>query len=145
MKNERTNKNVKVRGNGEGTIYFSEALNKYVAQYVEPSTGKRKTLTQRKNEGKKEFKDRFTKIMNDINQGTYISKRKDTIKTIIENHIEQKFKDGITKGSTYVRDIDTLKQIEKCCPDFINKPIQNVSLFDIQKSKENMKNMRNLE
>lgn len=139
MEKKRTNKNVKVRGNGEGTIYFSEALNKYVAQYVEPSTGKRKTLTQRKNEGKKEFKDRFTKVMNDINQGTYISKRKDTIKTIIENHIEQKFKDGITKGSTYARDIDTLKQIEKCCPDFINNPIQNVSLFDIQKSKENMK------
>ena len=54
MEKKRTNKNVKVRGNGEGTIYFSEALNKYVAQYVEPSTGKRKTLTQRKNEGKKE-------------------------------------------------------------------------------------------
>ena len=52
MKKERTNKNVKIRGNGEGTIYFSEALNKYVAQYVEPSTGKRKTLTQRKNEEK---------------------------------------------------------------------------------------------
>ena len=102
MKKERTNKNVKIRGNGEGTIYFSEALNKYVAQYVEPSTGKRKTLTQRKNEEKKEFKDRFT------------------------------------KGSTYARDIDTLKQIEKCCPDFINKSIQNVSLFDIQKSKEKM-------
>ena len=53
MKKERTNENVKIRGNGEGTIYFSEALNKYVAQYVEPSTGKRKTLTQRKNEEKK--------------------------------------------------------------------------------------------
>ena len=44
---ERKNKNVKSKGNGEGTIYFSETLQKWVAQYVEPN-GKRKTITQRK-------------------------------------------------------------------------------------------------
>ena len=139
MEKKRTNKNVKVRGNGEGTIYFSETLNKYVAQYVEPSTGKRKTLTQRKNEGKKEFKDRFNKIMNDINQGTYIQKRNDSIRNILEKHIEQKFNDGIIKGNTFGRDIETLSQLGNCCSNIIDIPIQNVSLDDIQKSKENMK------
>lgn len=143
MKKERTNKNVKVRGNGEGTIYFSEALNKYVAQYVEPSTGKRKTLTQRKNEGKKEFKDRFTKIMNDINQGTYIETNKDTFIAILERHIEQKHKDNLTGDSSYDRDLYTKKQIEKTCKNFINKPIQKITADDIEDAKDEIREYSN--
>ena len=143
MKKERTNKNVKVRGNGEGTLFFSEALNKYVAQYVEPSTGKRKTLTQRKNEGKKEFKDRFTKIMNDINQGTYIATNNDTFISILENYVEQKHKDGITSERSYGRELLTINQIKKTCNNFINKPIQKIVVEDIEKSKENMREYAN--
>lgn len=135
MKKERTNKNVKIRGNGEGTIYFSEALNKYVAQYVEPSTGKRKTLTQRKNEGKKEFKDRFTKTMNDINQGTYIGTNKDTFISILENYVEQKHKDGITSDRSYKRDLETVDQIKKTCKNFVDKPIQKITVEDVEKCK----------
>lgn len=143
MEKKRTNKNVKVRGNGEGTIYFSEALNKYVAQYVEPSTGKRKTLTQRKNEGKKEFKDRFTKIMNDINQGTYIETNKDTFIAILERHIEQKHKDNLTGDSSYDRDLYTKKQIEKTCKNFINKPIQKITADDIEDAKDEIREYSN--
>ena len=61
------------KGNGEGSIFFSEKLNCYIAQYVEPS-GKRKTLKQRKQEKVSEFKSRFNKIINDLNQNTYIEK-----------------------------------------------------------------------
>ena len=143
MEKKRTNKNVKVRGNGEGTIYFSETLNKYVAQYVEPSTGKRKTLTQRKNEGKKEFKDRFTKVINDINQGTYIATNKDTFISILEKYVEQKHKDGITSDRSYGRELLTLTQIKKTCSNFTNKPIQKISVEDIEKSKDNMREYAN--
>ena len=139
MEKKRTNKNVKVRGNGEGTIYFSETLNKYVAQYVEPSTGKRKTLTQRKNEGKKEFKDRFTKVMNDINQGTYIAKSNDTLLSIIKHHIDQKFDDGILLDASNKRNLETLEQLKKCCSNFIEKPIQKIVVEDIEKSKKEMR------
>ena len=55
---ERRNKKNKERGNGEGTIYYSEALGCYVAQYTEPS-GKRKTLKQKKNEKTTDFKKRL--------------------------------------------------------------------------------------
>lgn len=143
MKKERTNKNVKVRGNGEGTIYFSETLNKYVAQYVEPSTGKRKTLTQRKNEGKKEFKDRFTKIMNDINQGTYIAKSNDTFISILEKYVEQKYKDGIVSERSYGRELLTVKQIKTTCDNFANKPIQKITVEDIEASKEKIRDYAN--
>ena len=128
----------KKRGNGEGSITFHKASNRYMAQYTS-ADGKRKTVYQRKNENLTEFKKRFTKIINDINQGTYIEKRTDTIENIIEKHIEQKFYDGITKGNSYDRDKNTLKAIQKCCNKFINKPIQKVTLNDIQEAKENMK------
>ena len=143
MEKKRTNKNVKVRGNGEGTIYFSETLNKYVAQYVEPSTGKRKTLTQRKNEGKKEFKDRFTKVMNDINQGTYIGSNKDTFISILENYVEQKYKDGLIIERSYGRELLTINQIKKTCDNFINKPIQKITVEDIEKSKPKIREYAN--
>lgn len=140
---ERKNKKVKSRGNGEGTIYFSETLQKYVAQYVEPSTGKRKTLTQKKNEGRKEFKNRFTKIMNDINQGTYVATYNDTFISILEKHIEQKHKDGITSDRSYRRDLETVAQIKKTCENFVNKPIQKITVEDIEKSKPNIREYAN--
>ena len=125
-------------GNGEGSFYYSNTLKKHIFQYYTPS-GKRKMIKQYKNETLKEFKVRVSKIKTNLCTGRYIEPKSDTSYTIIENHIKQKFNDGIIKGNTYSRDMETLKQLSKCCVDFINKPIQKVTLKDIQKSKENMK------
>lgn len=54
-------------------------------------------------------------------------------------HIEQKNKDGITSANSYKRDKETLEQIRKCCSNFIYKPVQKVTLYDIEQSKENLK------
>lgn len=45
---ERRNKKVKSRGNGEGTIYYSETLQRWVAQYTEPSREKKNIKTKEK-------------------------------------------------------------------------------------------------
>lgn len=127
----------KSKGNGEGTIYISSKTGLYVGQYV--IGGKRKSVYQRKNEKAGDFKVRFNKIIASINDGTYIGKSTETLETIIERHIEQKNKDGITSNNSYKRDKETLEQIKKCCADFIYKPIQKVTLYDIEKSKENLK------
>ncbi|MFR1777296.1 MAG: tyrosine-type recombinase/integrase [Clostridia bacterium] len=132
------NKRTKSVGNGEGTLYYSEKLKIYVFQYYD-TNNKRKTVKQHKNETNKHFKDRVTEIKNKLNNGTYIEKRTDTTKMIIENYIQQKFNDGITKGNSYKREKETLQQIIKCCDNFINKPIQKVTLNDIQIAKENIK------
>lgn len=136
-KKERKNKKTKSVGNGEGSLYFSEKLDCYVFQYVH--NGSRKTIRQKKNEGAKEFKDRVAELKVRLNNGTYIEKSIKSTKYIIEKHLKQKFNDGITSGRSYRRDLDTLKVIEKCCSDFICKPIQNVTLEDIEDSKEKMK------
>lgn len=125
-----------------GTIYFSQALNCYVAQYHEP-TGKRKTLKQKKNEKVGEFKSRFNKIITDINQGSYIEKSFDTCLSIIKNYVEQKHDDGITSDRTYIRDLGTINQLEACCNNWINKPIQKVSAFDIEQSKKSIREYAN--
>lgn len=125
-----------------GTIYFSQALNCYVAQYHEPS-GKRKTLKQKKNEKVGEFKSRFNKIITDINQGSYIEKSFDTCLSIIKNYVEQKHDDGITSDRTYIRDLGTINQLETSCNNWINRPIQKVSAFDIEQSKKSIREYAN--
>lgn len=133
---ERKNKKVKSKGNGEGTIYFSETLQKWVAQYVDP-TGKRKTLTQRKNEKVSDFKKRFTNIINEINNNTYIYKNSNSLHIILKNYIENNYNTGIISGRTYLRNIESLKLLKKCCSNFIDKPIQKVTLYDIKNSLPN--------
>ena len=98
----------KVKGNGEGTIYFSQTLNKWVAQYVEPS-GKRKTLTQRKNEKVTDFKKRFTNIISSINNKTYIESIEISLYNILKDYIDTKYKTGITSPRTYKRNVESLK------------------------------------
>lgn len=139
---ERRNQKTKERGNGEGTIYFSNTLNCYVAQYVEPN-GKRKTLKQKKNEKAGDFKKRFNNIISNMNNGTYISSSNETIISIINNYIKQKHLDGIISDRTYRRNKDTIAQIEKICNRFCNKPIQKVNTSEIEKSKEDMRKYSN--
>lgn len=134
---ERRNKKTKSVGNGEGTLYKSDTLNCWVFQYY--FNGSRKTMKQKKNETIKEFKARVTEIKNKMNTGTYIEKSNDTLSSIIEHHIEQKFDDGILSEVSYKRNLETLEQLKSCCVDFINKPIQKIDVEDVEKSKKSMR------
>lgn len=94
--------------------------------------GKRKTLTQKKNEKVGDFKKRFNKIMNDINENTYISTNDTSLKDILTDYIETNYKTGIIGDRTYKRNNDTLKLLENCCENLINKPIQKVTTQHIK-------------
>lgn len=126
----------KTAGNGESVPYFSQTLDKWVYQYW--YNGKRKTLTQRKNERKTDFFKRVTEVKSKIFTDTYIERKKDTLYEIMEKHINQKFKDNVISASSYKREKDNLSAIEKNCP-FVHKQIQKITLDDIQESKEFMK------
>ena len=86
---ERKNKKTKSVGNGEGSLYHSETLNRWIFQYYDIK-GVRKTIRQKKKESVKDFKARATKIKNELNEGTYISKSIETVVTIAKQHIENK-------------------------------------------------------
>lgn len=128
-------------GNGEGSLFLNKKLNRWQYSYYNTKS-KRETITQKKSESLKEFKQRVTKIKNDINQGTYIEKNNETFLSILEQHIEQKHIDGITSDRSYKRNLDTLEEIKKCC-DFVGKPIQKITIKDVENSKINMKTYSN--
>lgn len=130
---KKRNQKSKSRGNGEGTIYFSETLKKWVAQYVDPD-GKRKTITQRKNEKVSEFKKRFANIIAEINNNTYIANNDTSLYNILNDYLANKYKTGITSARSYKRNIESLKLLEKTCKSFIYKPIQKVTVSDIKKA-----------
>ena len=119
-----------------GTIYRNKATQKLAAQFT--IDGKRKAIAQRKNETEKEFKKRFTQILNDINQGNYIESVNITFLDILKEHIDTKYKTNQVVGRTHLRDLETVKQIEKCCKDFVKLPIQKITVFHIKKALPNL-------
>lgn len=135
MIKERTQKN-KSKGNGEGTIYLNKATNLLIGQYT--INGKRKSVYQKKNETAKDFKKRFTKIINDINQGNYIEKINKTFMDILKEHVQNKYDTNRVCARTYLRDIETLKQIENTCQNIINMPIQKITVYHIRETLPNI-------
>lgn len=125
----------KKKGNGQGSVYFDNTKQCWAGQYT--YNGKRQpAVHQRKGETKTEFIARFNEILASISNGTYIEKNKDTLYNILNRYINQKFKDGTTKGRAYKRNQETLKAIEKTCANFIKKPIQKVTVEDIEDAKD---------
>lgn len=128
----------KKKGNGQGSIYYDNNTQSWAGQYT--YNGKRKpAVHQRKGETKTEFVTRFNEILASINNGSYLDKTKENLYSILKRYIEQKYKDGITKDRSYVRNLDTLKSIEKSCENFIYKPIQQITVEDIEDAKEKIR------
>lgn len=127
----------KKRGNGEGSITFHKASNRYMAQYT-TADGQRKTIYQRKNESITEFKKRFTKTINDINQGTYIEKQGKTYIEILKEYVQNKYDTNKVSPRTHIRDLETVKQIESTCKDIVNMPIQKITVSHIRKVLPNL-------
>ena len=124
-----------------GTLYYSDTLKCYVAQYVEPD-GKRKTLKQKKNEKVSDFKNRFNNIIASINNNTYISTTNTSLYDILKDYIDNNYNTGIIGARTYKRNTETLKLLKKCCNNFIDKPIQKVTISEIKKSLSNFIEMQ---
>lgn len=139
---ERKNFKTKSVGNGEGSLYKSEKLNCWIYQYYDTS-GKRQTMKQRKNESSKEFKARVTEVKSKLNNGTYIEKSDDTFISILKSYVEQKHIDGITSDRSYGRELASIKQIEITCKNFVDKPIQKITIEDIEKSKQDIRKYSN--
>lgn len=129
------------RGNGEGSLYYSEKLGIYIGQYYEPS-GKRKTIKQKKNEKVSDFKKRFNNAIAEINKGSYIEKDNIICIDLINSIVKQRYEDGLISPRSYKRNQDTVNQIIKTCP-FVYKPIQNITINDIQSSKNTIRNYSN--
>ena len=101
------------RGNGEGTIYFSEKLNKWVGQF----TAGRKadgSLNRKSVYGdtRKEVKEKMTIALSRVQDNRFIDKTNITVKELGKQIIERKFESNNIIEATYSRLLSTFSIIE---------------------------------
>ena len=110
------------RGNGEGTIYYSEKLNKWVGQFTagRKENGK---LNRKSVYGstRKEVKEKMTKALADVQNKTFIEKNDITISMLGKQIIDNKFNANIIAETTYGRALGTFAHIE-------NKEIESLTI-----------------
>lgn len=141
QKKERRNRTTKSVGNGEGTLYYSKVLDRYVYQYYIKGDPKRKSITQRKNEQVREFKARVRELQSKIDTGSYIKKNGITVCQLGLEIIENKFKRNKIKEVSYGRSIGTLNHIKES--NIANIKIQNITHYQIQEFIDSKKHLAN--
>ena len=107
------------RGNGEGSIYYSEKLKRWIGQYT--YEGKRKSLYGKT---RSEVKDKLNRELIKIADNRYVDKSNYTLIDIIDMNIEEQFKSNKIAQTTYNRKLETKKIIE-------NNNIANISIQKI--------------
>lgn len=119
------------RGNGEGTIYFSEKLNKWIGQFtVGRKTDGRLNRKSVYGNTRKEVKEKMTKALADVQSKTYIEKNNVTLIQLAKEIIEDKKDTNEISPNTYKRATYTLKYIAN--GNISNMPIQKIKAKDIK-------------
>lgn len=121
------------RGNGEGTIYYSEKLNKWVGQF----TAGRKTdgkLNRKSVYGntRKEVKEKMTQALADVQNKSFIEKNDTTLSTLMYQIIEQQYNSNNMSQVSYNRKKANAKIIDTL--DIANMSIQDITITDINNS-----------
>jgi integrase len=107
---ERKNQKTKSVGNGEGSLYYSDSLQKWIYQYY--YNGNRKTIKQKNNEKVKDFKARVTKVKSEINAGTFLDNCNYTVYSLGLEMLENKLKRNKVSEASYRREYYSLLQLK---------------------------------
>ncbi len=130
------------KGNGEGTIYYSEKLNKWIGQFVigRKDNGK---LNRKSVYGstRKEVKEKMTKALAEVQSKSYIEKNDITLSKIIDLLLDESLKANKIKETTYIRNLQTKKIIEKS--SIANLPIQQINRNQINQALSSLTNYAN--
>lgn len=127
MSEDKKKKKTKSRGNGEGTIYYSENRKQWVAQAT-LSSGKRKTVYGKT---RKAVKEKLLKIQSDIANNTYVEPQSITVGNFIQSLIDEDRALNIVNDSSYLRKQASLDRIKR---SFIAElPLQKCTESDIKK------------
>lgn len=119
------------RGNGEGTIYFSEKLNKWVGQFTagRKANGKLNRKSVYGNT-RKEVKEKITIALSQVQTKSYIEKNDITLIELATEIIEDKKDANEISPNTYKRATYTLNYIKNGA--IANMPIQKIKAKDIK-------------
>ena len=119
------------RGNGEGTIYYSEKLKKWVGQFT--AGRKLDGKLNRKSvygDTRKEVKEKITKALADVQSNIYINKSDITLEMLGQEFIDNKFNANIIGEATYNRTLGSFSHIQNS--NIANKKIQEINSSEIQ-------------
>lgn len=130
------------RGNGEGTIYFSEKLNKWVGQF----TAGRKTdgkLNRKSVYGntRKEVKEKITEALANVQKNIIIDKNNITVYELGLEILETKLKTNIIKETSFNSMSHSLNKIKD--NSLGNMKIQKVTYKEIQTFYNEITNLSN--
>lgn len=121
------------RGNGEGSIYYSETKKLWIGQfsagYSIDGKPKRKTVYGKT---RKIVADKLLDAQNDVKNGFFIDNSKITLHDIIKDMIEENFKSNNIKATSYKRNLENLKIIDKMY--ISSMPLQKIDVGDINAS-----------
>lgn len=121
------------RGNGEGTIFYSEKLNRWVGQFTAGRKDNGK-LNRKSVYGstRKEVKEKMTKALADVQSNTFIEKNDITLKDLSLKMIEEQFESNLMSEASYLRKIYNYKALEKL--PIANMKIQMLTISNINSS-----------
>ena len=122
------------RGNGEGSIYYSEKLNRWVGQFTNGvktnGTPNRKSVYGKT---RKEVAEKITKALNEIKEHTFVDKSDVTFIELLRELVEEKHRANLINDSTYKRNLYQIKEIEETPDTIAYKPVQKITNSDIKK------------
>lgn len=125
------------RGNGEGTIYFSDKLNKWVAQcYI---NDKRRSFYGKT---RKEVNEKMQNAKIKEANNTFVEKTSVTLNDIIMKQLNNKFDNNLITERTYKRSLETIGTIKKH-GNILDKPIQKISINMLQDFFKNLTKFSN--
>ena len=130
------------RGNGEGTIYYSEKLNKWIGQFT---AGRRPDgkLNRKSVYGntRKEVKEKITKALAEVQDNSFIDKSDVILINLIQHNVDQQFNSNNISEISYKRKNDTIKIVKSM--DIANMKIQSIKITDINNSLAKIKEYSN--
>lgn len=120
------------RGNGEGTIYYSEKLNKWVGQFTagRKANGKLNRKSVYGNT-RKEVKEKITKALAEVQSKTFIEKDTITCYELGKELLDFKLASNIISENSYNSKRYSLNKIKES--PLGNMQIQKVTYLDIQR------------
>lgn len=130
------------RGNGEGTIYYSEKLNKWIGQFTAGRRADGK-LNRKSVYGntRKEVKEKITKALAEVQDNSFIDKSDVILINLIQHNVDQQFNSNNISEISYKRKNDTIKIIKTL--DVANMKIQAIKITDINNSLAKIKDYSN--
>ena len=115
------------KGNGEGTIYYSEKLNRWVGQcYI---NDKRRSFYGKT---RKEVNQKMQEARTKESLGAFVEKNEITLGEIIYNQLNNKIGNNIITERTYKRNLETIDIIKRTDKGLLDRPIQKISLTELQ-------------